>query len=380
MDILNSLAKTLFGLLPEWAQLLVFALLVGGLGYFIARWWWEKWEIKRLKGDLEKVEGDRKKAQDRLDAQDKIGAHVWQTPPRHHPPDAVPMKDRKTRFIALCNLKGGVGKTTLTLNLGVGLALEGKQVLLVDLDFQGTLSNLAIQQDSLNDLRVRGFTAGKLLQPGFAQGIASLTQLIPGVDGCKAIIASDKLEHADFEAQARFFLNPENEVRFIYRTLFHTEEILSKYDYVLFDCPPRFSTSCINALVCADYVLIPTTMDRTDVEAVPRTLEWLHRDLRSVVQAQFLASVITQAKMRRGQLVIRDQASLGGLKQLICDQLNRQMGFKPSEKDVVFNSKIPHSPIMKKCNLLRKPAALVDEDAKKWFSQVARELEKRIRQ
>src|SRR5207245_9308812 len=70
----------------------------------------------------------------------------------------VPREQRRTRFIALANLKGGVGKTTLTLNLGVSLAERGKKILLVDLDFQGTLSNLALPRNLVNDYRNKGGT------------------------------------------------------------------------------------------------------------------------------------------------------------------------------------------------------------------------------
>jgi cellulose biosynthesis protein BcsQ len=63
-------------------------------------------------------------------------------------------------------------------------------------------------------------------------------------------------------------------------------EIFQQFDYVLFDCPPRMSTACINALTCSDHVLVPSTLSQLDIDAVPRTLKWLH-ELHAVVRQVF---------------------------------------------------------------------------------------------
>jgi Mrp family chromosome partitioning ATPase len=71
---------------------------------------------------------------------------LWQRDNEVAPPPFINISDRKARFVAVMNLKGGVGKTTLTANVGVALARKGDRVLLVDLDFQGSLSRLCLAQ------------------------------------------------------------------------------------------------------------------------------------------------------------------------------------------------------------------------------------------
>src|SRR5438876_233895 len=130
------------------------------------------------------------------------------------------------------------------------------------------------------------------------------------------MIARERLELVEFERQSRFFVNPEQEARFVLQSAFHTQEVFQQFDYVLFDCPPRMSTACINALTCSDHVLIPSTLSQLDIEAVPRTLKWL-RELHAVVRASFLGVVITRARMRQEKLVSYELPQLDNLRQLI---------------------------------------------------------------
>src|SRR5207247_1162254 len=88
---------------------------------------------------------------------------LWQRANVVSPPPFINPMDRKARFVAVINLKGGVGKTTLTANVGVGLARKGHRVLLVDLDFQGSLTRLCRAAADLPHMAQTGLLCNRLL-------------------------------------------------------------------------------------------------------------------------------------------------------------------------------------------------------------------------
>jgi hypothetical protein len=202
---------------------------------------------------------------------------LWQRPCKLAVPQFVSTKNRKTRFLTMLNLKGGVGKTTLAANLAATLALDhGKRVLLVDIDFQGTLSDAAVDKQFVEHQVQNRDTVDRLLATTDDERLpCSLAVPMNGVSDAQVILADDRLEAEDYSLQARFFVDPAQEVRFFFRRHFHRASVLERFDLVVFDCPPRLTTSTVNALACSDVVLIPTKLDPGSVSAVPRTIEWL---------------------------------------------------------------------------------------------------------
>src|SRR5260370_2848723 len=269
-------------------------------------------DLKRTRKQLQEVTQERDQLQERLLALNRVDVHVWKKPDLYSNNRFVPREQRQTRFIALVNLKGGVGKTTLALNLGISLGLRDKRVLLADLDYQGTLSNMALPREVVNDYREKGWTTDALLNAHGEVRVQNLLFDVPDAGNCRAMIAREHLELVEFERQSRFFVNPEQEARFLVQKALHVPEIFQRFDYVLFDCPPRMSTACINALTCSDHVVVPSTLSQLDIEAVPRTLKWLD-ELHSGVQAKFLCVVITRARMRAGSLVAFERAQMDRL-------------------------------------------------------------------
>jgi chromosome partitioning protein len=366
----------LFRELPETAKLILFLVLVSA---FILYTSWQilswrrvrrlKKELKRTKASLHDVKQDRDQLQERLVALDRVDSHVWTKPDQHGNNRFVPHDQRRTRFLALLNLKGGVGKTTLTLNLGVTLGQRGKKVLLVDLDFQGTLSNLALSRELVNDYREKGWTTDALLRPDGAGAVQTLHFAVQDAANVRAMIARERLELVEFERQSRFFVNPEQEARFLLQQALHVPEIFQQFDYVLFDCPPRMSTACINALTCSDYVLVPSTLSQLDIEAVPRTLKWL-LELHVVVRASFLGVIITRARMRVDELVSYERPQLNKLREFIRAH---QAG-----DGFVFPCMIPDSPKVHQLTAERKAVAIHSIDGRAWFDAIADELERRI--
>jgi len=150
------------------------------------------------------------------------------------------------KVIAICNQKGGVGKTTTTVNLGVGLAMQGKRVLLLDSDPQADLTaSLGWKDtDSLED------TLGSVLRKAVQdiplnKGEAVLHHK-EGVDVIPSNLELSQLELGLVNAMSR-----ENVMKN------YLKEVKKDYDYILIDCMPSLGMLTLNALTSADKVIIP---------------------------------------------------------------------------------------------------------------------------
>ncbi|MFT5468300.1 MAG: cellulose biosynthesis protein BcsQ [Verrucomicrobiales bacterium] len=184
-------------------------------------------------------------------------------------PDFIPKSARHTRIVSVINLKGGVGKTTLTANLAGWLAKQKKfKVLVVDLDFQSTLTEYIAGFDNAKGLSQRGQTSSNLHVEGFSgSDFPSLLQDFPGAPESYLIGASSYLETVD-TARQNLFVYESRECRFDFRRIFHDSAVYGRFNVILFDCPPRLTVSSVNALVCSDGYLVPTLPDTPSVFAV----------------------------------------------------------------------------------------------------------------
>lgn len=167
--------------------------------------------------------------------------------PTGRPPRDIPEPPALTRHgpatvIAMCNQKGGVGKTTSTINLGAALAETGRRVLLVDLDPQGALSaGLGVAHHEL-ELTVHNL----LVEPRASIDDVLLRTRIDGVDLLPSNI--------DLSAAEIQLVNEVGREQTVGRAL---HPVLDRYDYVLVDCQPSLGLLTVNALTCADGVVIP---------------------------------------------------------------------------------------------------------------------------
>lgn len=155
------------------------------------------------------------------------------------------------KVLAIAQHKGGVGKTTSTINIGAALALKGYSVLLVDLDAQANLTeSLAIPTGSA----------------GIVEAFTSEAPLKPVRAGRMDIIPSS-LELAGVEVQLL------NSVGREYRLKDILQPLRKKYDYILIDCPPSLGLLTVNALTAADEVFIPLQAQYLAVKGLKSLLD-----------------------------------------------------------------------------------------------------------
>ena len=154
--------------------------------------------------------------------------------------------NENTKVIAICNQKGGVGKTVTTVNLGIGLARQGKRVLLVDVDAQGSLTaSLGYQHpDQLDETLAT--VLGKIIED---KPLAPGEGIIHQEEGVDLLPAN--IDLAAMEVTLVNIMSRETILREYLKT------VCDQYDVILLDCCPSLGMLTINALSAADEVLIP---------------------------------------------------------------------------------------------------------------------------
>ena len=161
--------------------------------------------------------------------------------------------------IAVINQKGGVGKTTTTVNLGAALAQRGYRVLLLDMDPQ---ANLTVHVDKRPDLESHTLT-NLLIEDAPLQQLVQPTSL-PGL----AVVPSDT-SLAGVEQVLANRIGRET----ILREALEAFPDAAHYDFVLFDCPPSLGVLSANALVAADHVVIPMQAEYLSLQGMAKLLE-----------------------------------------------------------------------------------------------------------
>ena len=175
------------------------------------------------------------------------------------------------RTIALVNQKGGVGKSTTAVNLGIGLARQGKKVLLVDADSQGNLTEMLgwQQPDKLE------YTLSNLLEKVICDEPLNIEEGIlhheEGVDLIPSNIELSGMEVVLVNTMSR---------ETVLRT--YLNEIKRQYDYILIDCSPSLGMITLNALTAADKVIIPVQAHFLPVKGLEQLLKTVNKVKRQL--------------------------------------------------------------------------------------------------
>ena len=177
----------------------------------------------------------------------------------------------KTTVIAVVNQKGGTAKTTTVENLGIGLAREGKKVLLVDTDPQGSLT-ISLGYPRPDELEITLFDLlNKTINEDSVSAGEGILHQAEGIDLIPANISLAGLEVA--------LVNTMNRERILKQFL---EPVKGNYDYVLLDCMPSLGMLTVNALAAADAALVPVQANYLSAKGLEQLLQTINKVKRQI--------------------------------------------------------------------------------------------------
>ena len=247
------------------------------------------------------------------------------------------------KIFCVANQKGGVGKTTTTVNLAAGLAQVGQRVLMIDLDPQGnatmgsgvdkrelelTVYDVLLESASIEEARV---TSQKLIDAGCGFDVL----------GANRELAGAELELVDLERREK-------------RLRAAIAEVDAQYDFILIDCPPSLSLLTLNGLCSAHGVIVPMQCEYFALEGLTdlvNTIKQVHAHLNSELKIIGLLRVMFDPRIT--------------LQQQVADQLKEHFG------DKVFNTVIPRNVRLAEAPSYGLPGVAFDPQAKGSLAFVA---------
>ena len=191
--------------------------------------------------------------------------------------ELLKLRESSLKVVPLVNLKGGVAKTTCVANIGAHYALNGKKVLIIDLDYQGSASATLLRaagqgpRPSVVDSIIAEGASGAM------NGVVDLGHIFH--NRLHLLPAGDTLNRVETHGLIKWLLdpNPAQDIRFNMARFLVSKPVQDQgFDLVLIDTPPRLTISTINALVAASHFVIPTIPDNLAIGNVGALLGQVH--------------------------------------------------------------------------------------------------------
>ena len=225
-------------------------------------------KTKQLQAAEKEINSKQAKLNKIAKAAHSLEENIWELGPKENPPWFNQLWPRfPRRIITLANFKGGVGKTTISVNLAIALSKRGYRVLIIDLDYQGSL-------DGRFDIGRVDYSEGSganalLLPDGRLFDTATLHILNGQFSGISVVPAFFGLASLENKLMLQWLLGRcDDDIRFRIANKLLTSEVTSCFDVIIIDTPPRLSAGTVNALCVSTDVLIPTVVDRPSTETV----------------------------------------------------------------------------------------------------------------
>jgi MinD-like ATPase involved in chromosome partitioning or flagellar assembly len=229
------------------------------------------------------------------------------------------------KIVAVHSYKGGTGKTLLSVNLAATFAKHGKKVCLFDLDFRAP-SLFAILKAENSECWLNDYLNGKC---GINKTLVDLSSRLEGKDNFYAALANPATESIrDMSAKDRKW-----EMRALGKLLSLRNVLIGeqKFDYLVFDTSPGLQYSSINAIVTADFVVVATTGDRSDVNGTRRMLREMYNLFEKKTGLVINKVLDSDSKSKKDEMNARVknvyQAPMLGLVPCFCEILRAEGNF-----------------------------------------------------